>query len=144
MQLEELYKQLGNILYRVTEMEKKLDRVIKAMQDHDGLDEDFNEPEDEYSTYKKSPCVGHDEASWEEEMNERMNVIGQNGNEGLNYDIDKAVKAAKKFGKEKAAVVKDMIKKSNLKDLPDFQHTPPPPPKPKKKYYHNKKKRDVK
>jgi hypothetical protein len=30
-------------------IEAKLDRVIKALQDHDGLDEDFNEPEDEYA-----------------------------------------------------------------------------------------------
>lgn len=34
------------------------------------------------------PCVGHDTASWEEEekLNERMDVIGQNGNEGTHYD----------------------------------------------------------
>jgi len=30
-------------------IEAKLDKVIKALQDHDGLDEDFNEPEDEYA-----------------------------------------------------------------------------------------------
>lgn len=34
-----------------------------------------------------SPCVGHAIASDEEEMNERMNIIGQNGNEGLHYDV---------------------------------------------------------
>jgi len=34
-----------------------------------------------------SPCIGHAIASDEEEMNERMNIIGQNGNEGLHYDI---------------------------------------------------------
>ena len=31
----------------------------------------------------------HDEASWEEESNKRMDVIGQNGNEGLHYDKEK-------------------------------------------------------
>ena len=32
------------------------------------------------------PCVGHDKASWdEEEANKRMNIIGQNGNEGSHY-----------------------------------------------------------
>jgi hypothetical protein len=30
-------------------IEAKLDRVIKAMQEYDGLDEDFNVPEDEYA-----------------------------------------------------------------------------------------------
>lgn len=30
-------------------IEAKLDRVIKALQEYDGLDEDFNEPELEYS-----------------------------------------------------------------------------------------------
>ena len=30
-------------------IEAKLDRVIKALQEYDGLDEDFNEPEDEYA-----------------------------------------------------------------------------------------------
>jgi hypothetical protein len=34
------------------------------------------------------PCVGHALASDEEEMNERMDIIGQNGNEGLHYDIN--------------------------------------------------------
>ena len=34
-----------------------------------------------------SPCAGHAIASDEEEMNERMNIIGQNGNEGLHYDV---------------------------------------------------------
>lgn len=32
------------------------------------------------------PCVGHAIANDEEEMNERMDIIGQNGNEGLHYD----------------------------------------------------------
>ena len=34
-------------------IEAKLDRVIKAMQEYDGLDEDFNEPEVEYA-WKRS------------------------------------------------------------------------------------------
>lgn len=34
---------------------------------------------------RKHPCVSHDDASWEQEMNERMDIIGQNGNEGLHY-----------------------------------------------------------
>ena len=35
---------------------------------------------------KKYPCVNHDANSWdEEEANKRMDVIGQNGNEGSHY-----------------------------------------------------------
>jgi hypothetical protein len=30
-------------------IEAKLDRVIKALQEYDGLDEDFNKPYDEYA-----------------------------------------------------------------------------------------------
>ena len=37
---------------------------------------------------KTAPCVGHDTASWEEEdkLNKRIDIIGQNGNEGTHYD----------------------------------------------------------
>lgn len=35
---------------------------------------------------KVPPCVGHAIASDEAEMNERMDIIGQNGNEGLHYE----------------------------------------------------------
>jgi hypothetical protein len=104
-------------------IEAKLDKVIKAMQEYDGLDEDFNEPEDEYRKYKTSPCIGHDAASWDEEVKER------------------AVKASKKFGEKKAEDTREYLKTSNINDLPDFQHTPPPP-KPKRKYYKPKKKKN--
>ena len=79
-------------------IEAKLDKVIKAMQEYDGLDEDFNEPEDEYSKYKKTPCIGHDEASWEEELaNRRIDIIGQNGNEGLHYEEEVKPKPKRKY-----------------------------------------------
>jgi hypothetical protein len=43
----------------------------------------------EYIRSKKTPpCVGHAIVSDEAEMNERMDIIGQNGNEGLHYNID--------------------------------------------------------
>lgn len=110
-------------------IEAKLDKVIKAMQEYDGLDEDFKEPQDEYGKYKTSPCVGHDAASWEEEMNERIDIIGQNGNEGLHYDREKVIKASKEFGKKKAAEVREQLKGATL-------------PKSKKKYYKPKKKKN--
>ena len=76
-------------------IEAKLDKIIKAMQEYDGLDEDFNEPEEEYAWENINSAAAeiynkfHDEASWEEESNKRMDVIGQNGNEGLHYDKEK-------------------------------------------------------
>jgi len=40
-------------------------------------------------TYKTPPCSGHDQESWnEEELERRMDIIGQNGNEGLHYNAE--------------------------------------------------------
>jgi hypothetical protein len=83
---------------KLDRIEAKLDKVIKAMQEYDGLDEDFNEPEDEYKKYKRSPCTNHDEASWEEEVaNKRIDIIGQNGNEGLHYEEEVKPKPKRKY-----------------------------------------------
>ena len=38
-------------------IEAKLDKIIKAMQEYDGLDEDFNEPYEEY-TWKSVNSIG--------------------------------------------------------------------------------------
>ena len=95
-------------------IEAKLDRVIKAMQEHDGVDENFQDPYDEYGQYKTSPCVGHDTASWEEELKEKV------------------VNASREFGQKKAEEAREYLKDATL----------PSVPKPKKKYYHNKKKKD--
>ena len=38
-------------------IEAKLDRVIKAMQEYDGLDEDFKEPYEEYAWKNTNPLV---------------------------------------------------------------------------------------
>jgi hypothetical protein len=38
---------------------------------------------------KTPPCSGHDQESWsEEEAERRMDIIGQNGNEGLHYSAE--------------------------------------------------------
>lgn len=39
---------------------------------------------------KIPPCVGHELASWDEEerLSKRMDIIGQNGNEGTHYNLD--------------------------------------------------------
>ena len=61
-------------------LEQVEDDGINAIIDDGGISE--------YIRSKKTPpCVGHDNASWDEGIiNARMDVIGQNGNEGLHYD----------------------------------------------------------
>jgi hypothetical protein len=78
------------IIGKLNRIEAKLDAVIKAMHEYDG--DEWPEPNDALkeaaAQYNKlvAPCRGHDAASWnEEEMERRMNIIGQNGNEGLHY-----------------------------------------------------------
>ena len=105
-------------------IEAKLDKVIKAMQDYDGVDENFEDPYDEYGQYKTSPCVGHDAASWDEELREKV------------------VNASKRYGKKKVKETEEYLKGATFNTIPDFQHAPPPPPKPKKRYYKPKKKKD--
>jgi hypothetical protein len=80
------------IIGKLNRIEAKLDAVIKAMHDYDG--DEWSEPNDALkeaaAQYNKlvAPCRGHDAASWnEEEAERRMDIIGQNGNEGLHYDM---------------------------------------------------------
>ena len=79
------------IIETLTRIESKLDAIIDALHDYDegtshceysGLPsvKSYDEP-------KQAPCSKHDAASWdEEEAERRMDIIGQNGNEGLHYD----------------------------------------------------------
>ena len=75
------------MIEKLDRIEAKLDEVIKALHeyDNDGYGESsFEAFQDETQC---GPCNKHDEASWDEiMMNERMNIIGQNGNEGLHYN----------------------------------------------------------
>ena len=86
------------ILGKLNRIEAKLDEVIKALHEYDDANiEDVNEEYGEssfeafqltndYISSLGGPCVGHDKASWdEEEAERRMNIIGQNGNEGSHY-----------------------------------------------------------
>jgi hypothetical protein len=115
----------SKIIETLTRIETKLDNVIKALHDYDegtlhceysGLpsveaysDEAYGESSFEaFMDTKQSPCIGHDKASWdEEEAERRMNIIGQNGNEGLHYDMgdsntqDKDKRVMGKKGKRK-------------------------------------------
>ena len=58
-------------------IEAKLDRVIKAMQEYDGLDEDFNEPEDEYAweNINSAEAEKHNRLLDEAEANKKVEVI---------------------------------------------------------------------
>ena len=110
--INELNEEMNNnIIERLERIETKLDEVIAALHACDD-----NELHCEYSglpsvkAYEKiAPCVGHDAASWdEEEAERRMDIIGQNGNEGLHYDMgvendtqDKDKRVMGKKGKRK-------------------------------------------
>jgi hypothetical protein len=78
----------NNIIETLTRIEAKLDAVIKALHEYDGNDE-YGEDILNWNVdgaERIPPCVGHDKASWnEEETNKRMDIIGQNGNEGSHY-----------------------------------------------------------
>jgi hypothetical protein len=88
-----------SIIERLERIEAKLDAVIKALHEYDGNDEygessfeAFMDIQDDITSWKVDgaeripPCVGHDKASWnEEEANKRMDIIGQNGNEGSHH-----------------------------------------------------------
>jgi hypothetical protein len=77
------------ILGKLNRIEAKLDAVIKAMHDYDGNDEYGESSFEAFMDTRQSPCVAHDAASWDaEEAERRMDIIGQNGNEGLHYDIE--------------------------------------------------------
>ena len=62
------------IIETLTRIEAKLDAVIKAMHEYDGNDE-----------YGESSFEAFMETWDEEELNKRMDIIGQNGNEGIHY-----------------------------------------------------------
>ncbi len=83
--MEEL---MSIILTKLVSIENKLDRVIKALQEHDGVDEDFIEPYDEYAweNINSAAAEKHNRLLDEEESNKRMDVTGQNGNEGTHYE----------------------------------------------------------
>ena len=89
-------EQLDRMLIMLQEIEAKLDKVIKAIQDHDGVDEDFNDVYDDYGQRRTPPCIGHDIASWDEELKEKV------------------VNASREFGKKKAAEVREQLKGATL------------------------------
>lgn len=88
------------IIGKLNRIEAKLDALIKALHEYDGNDEygessfeAFQLTNDYISSFNVDgaeripPYVGHDKASWDDEeaANKRMDIIGQNGNEGSHY-----------------------------------------------------------
>jgi hypothetical protein len=71
--LDGLSELVTRIDAKILDINTKLDELIKALHDYD--DDLSYEPQ-------QGACSKHDEASWDEE---RMNIIGQNGNEGIHY-----------------------------------------------------------
>jgi hypothetical protein len=58
-------------------IEAKLDKVIKALQEYDGLDEDFNEPYEEYAWKHVNPVDAekYNRLFDEVEVNKQVEVI---------------------------------------------------------------------
>ena len=82
------------IIGKLNRIEAKLDEVIKAMHEYDNDQLDWPEPNDAL----KEAAFQYNEKV----LNKRMDVIGQNGNEGLHYDEDKFDDYGKRIiGKDK-------------------------------------------
>jgi hypothetical protein len=82
-QLEDKLDKLSGLVVdmdlQIKMMNVRLDQLVKALHDYDN-DYEYDEPQ-------RGACSKHDDASWDEiEENERMDIIGQNGNEGLHYN----------------------------------------------------------
>jgi hypothetical protein len=103
--LDGLSELVTRIDAKILDINTKLDELIKALHEYD----------DDLSTFEDEPqqgaCSKHDEASWDEE---RMDIIGQNGNEGIHYVTnEEADEDAATFNDYGMRVVKDKDKSNN-------------------------------
>ena len=147
----------NEIIERLERIETKLDNVIKSLHDYDegtlhceysGLpsveaysDEAYGESSfeafqltNDYISSLGGPCVGHDKASWdEEEAERRMNIIGQNGNEGSHYvtneEADDDAKINNIQPKQKQYYKNKRSKRSDNKKSAVVEHEKHPPHK---------------
>jgi hypothetical protein len=142
--LDGLSELVTRIDAKILDINTKLDELIKALHEYD---DDLSTFEDEPQS---GPCSKHDAEQWNEE---RMDIIGQNGNEGLHYDEPEFDDYGRRVDKDKdksnnsanIRVSKPLVEGENKSgskgDTGKTQAPPPPkPPKPKRKYYHNNKK----
>jgi hypothetical protein len=87
------------IIGKLNRIEAKLDEVITAMHAYDGNDEYGESSFEAFMDTQGGSCVGnlynidveeemrkYAEQEMEKEAERRMDIIGQNGNEGLHYD----------------------------------------------------------
>jgi Ca2+-dependent lipid-binding protein len=74
--LDRISDALFNIDVKAKAINEKLDELIAALHEYD---DDLSTFEDEPQS---GPCSKHDAEQWNEE---RMDIIGQNGNEGTHY-----------------------------------------------------------
>jgi hypothetical protein len=104
----------NNIIEALTRIETKLDAVIKAIHEYD----DSEYGESSFETFMET---------WdEEELNKRMDIIGQNGNEGSHYVTNEEADEDAKFNDYGMRVV-DRDKDNNKSTQPK-----------QKQYYKNK------
>ena len=79
--LDGLNELITRIDAKILDINTKLDELIKALHDYDGNDE-YGE-----SSFEAFQDTKNDILSWDVDGAERrMDIIGQNGNEGLHYD----------------------------------------------------------
>lgn len=80
---QQIYAELLKTRAEVKDINAKMDFILNELNSiREGLHIKSN------PTKKVAPCVGHAIASEEEEeaLNRRMDIIAQNGNEGLHYE----------------------------------------------------------
>lgn len=157
--MKDINDKLDNISGLITEIDttvksinQRLEELIKALHDYD--DEDYGEssfeafqeiqggPCSKHDEPLHGPCSKHDAEQWDEE---RMNIIGQNGNEGTHYDShyvtneeadedaefsDYGMRIAKEVMNDKDNVRVDKDKSNNIQ------------PKQKRYYKNNRSKRN--
>ena len=132
------------ILGKLNRIEAKLDAVIKALHEYDN-DSSYGE-----SSFEAFMDTKTDVLNWDVDGAERrMDIIGQNGNEGLHYtshhvsneeaDEDAFNDYGQRIVKENKPLIEGNNKSGSKEDTGKIQAPPPPkPPKPKRKYYKPK------
>jgi ribonuclease D len=76
-------------------IEAKLDKLIKALQEYDGLDEDYNKPEDEYAWESINSAVD----KWADKRTEEVRELLKNSN--IEEVLKSQPKPKKKYYKPK-------------------------------------------
>jgi hypothetical protein len=139
--LDGLSELITRVDAKILDINTKLDELIKALHeyDDDNIYSGYDEPNEALLkaaglyNEKVAPCRGHDAASWDEE---RMNIIGQNGNEGIHY-------VSNEEADEDAATFNDYgmrVGKGKDNNNTQDKHTVGDKKKSKRKYYKPKNK----